>query len=46
MANSACRKTGYGNKITSNMVCAGYLEGMKDSCQVCLLFKCFSFIRL
>lgn len=34
MANSECRRTGYGNKITANMMCAGYKEGMKDSCQV------------
>lgn len=34
IANIDCRKTGYGNKITDNMLCAGYPEGMKDSCQV------------
>lgn len=34
MSNIDCRKTGYGNKITDNMLCAGYPQGMKDSCQV------------
>lgn len=34
MSNIDCRKTGYGSKITDNMLCAGYPEGMKDSCQV------------
>lgn len=34
MSNIDCRKTGYGSKITDNMLCAGYPKGMKDSCQV------------
>lgn len=34
MSNIECRRTGYGNKITDNMMCAGYPYGMKDSCQV------------
>ncbi|XP_057656010.1 trypsin-1-like [Diorhabda carinulata] len=33
MSNIDCRKTGYGNKITDNMMCAGYQGGLKDSCQ-------------
>lgn len=35
MSNIDCRKTAYGSKrITDNMLCAGYPEGQKDSCQV------------
>jgi hypothetical protein len=34
MSNIDCRRTGYGNRITDNMMCAGYSYGMKDSCQV------------
>lgn len=34
ISNIACRETGYGKKITDNMLCAGFPEGMKDSCQV------------
>lgn len=34
MSNVDCRKTGYGNKITDNMLCAGFPQGTKDSCQV------------
>ncbi|KAJ3650330.1 hypothetical protein Zmor_022025 [Zophobas morio] len=33
LSNIDCRRTGYGNKITDNMLCAGYSYGMKDSCQ-------------
>ncbi|XP_068231880.1 transmembrane protease serine 9-like [Palaemon carinicauda] len=32
ISNSECRKS-YGNYITGNMICAGLLEGGKDSCQ-------------
>jgi hypothetical protein len=37
MSNQDCRKnTKYNEKmISDNMLCAGYPEGMKDSCQVC-----------
>lgn len=35
MSNEDCKKTGYGqSRITDNMLCAGYKEGKKDSCQV------------
>nr|CAI5835085.1 unnamed protein product [Callosobruchus analis] len=33
MSNVDCKKTGYGSRITDNMMCAGYPEGKKDSCQ-------------
>ncbi|XP_019868222.1 trypsin-1 [Aethina tumida] len=33
LSNTDCRKTGYGSRITENMLCAGYAQGQKDSCQ-------------
>ncbi|KAG5877870.1 hypothetical protein JTB14_031386 [Gonioctena quinquepunctata] len=33
MSNIDCRNTGYKNRITDNMMCAGYPDGKKDSCQ-------------
>ena len=34
MTNEDCKKTGYGSSaIKDSMVCAGYDEGKKDSCQ-------------
>lgn len=35
ISNDDCRKTKYGNKITANMMCAGFVgKGAKDACQV------------
>jgi hypothetical protein len=35
ISNDECRMTAYGKKkITDNMICAGFHEGKKDSCQV------------
>jgi hypothetical protein len=35
MSNEDCRKTNYTEQmITDNMMCAGYADGKKDSCQV------------
>ncbi|KAF5295127.1 hypothetical protein FQA39_LY13278 [Lamprigera yunnana] len=33
LSHEDCKKTGYGNRISENMVCAGYPQGSKDSCQ-------------
>lgn len=34
MSNLECKKTGYAvTRITDNMLCAGFKEGKKDSCQ-------------
>ncbi|CAH1175616.1 unnamed protein product [Phaedon cochleariae] len=33
ISNIDCKKTGYSNRITDNMMCAGYPNGQKDSCQ-------------
>lgn len=35
LSNVECKKTGYGaSRITDNMLCAGFKDGQKDSCQV------------
>lgn len=39
LSNEACRKTGYGGRITDNMLCAGFSHGTKDSCQVIINFS-------
>ncbi|KAK9758611.1 Trypsin [Popillia japonica] len=33
ISNMDCRNTGYGRRITDNMICAGYPQGQKDACQ-------------
>lgn len=48
MTNEECNtKTKYAGKITDNMLCAGYDEGGKDSCQVWPInfFKIFFFVH-
>ena len=34
LSNGQCRRSGYGARITDNMLCAGYDSGQKDACQV------------
>lgn len=43
LSNVDCRKTGYGNKITDNMMCAGFPKGGKDSCQV---YPCYLLLSM
>ncbi|KAL7025995.1 hypothetical protein ACKWTF_013733 [Chironomus riparius] len=38
ISNAACRRTGYApTRITDNMMCAGFKEGQKDSCQLSII---------
>lgn len=38
ISNEDCKYMGYSpEKITNNMICAGYKEGQQDACQVPLL---------
>lgn len=34
LSNAQCQKTSYKSLIVDTMICAGYLEGGKDACQV------------
>lgn len=44
MSNKECRSTRYSpERITDNMMCAGYVTGGKDSCQVSGIFFIFFF---
>ena len=44
LSKSQCEDA-YGQRITDNMFCAGYLEGGKDSCQVHIFFFFFKEIQ-
>ncbi|KAF5299446.1 hypothetical protein FQR65_LT01026 [Abscondita terminalis] len=33
LSHEDCRRTGYGDRVTDKMLCAGFPQGSKDSCQ-------------
>ncbi len=46
LTNENCQemfqKSGHLKAIRESFICAGYAEGLKDSCEVCSIWKLFS----